>query len=165
MAQIKLQADGLNLADTFAFSGTVTVAGGEIDCDADAWARIAPTTDQDSAAVIDWATSVHLGSNITESGGVITVGTAGWYLVTFHISNQSAYADNMSMTLRKNDTAVFGKIYWEGNTEINYMGEEATVIIECDAADTLDVYGTGYYAGDTVIATATTWFTGVRLGA
>ena len=28
MAQIKLQADGLNLADTFAFSGTVTGAGG-----------------------------------------------------------------------------------------------------------------------------------------
>ena len=30
MAQIKLQADGLNLADTFAFSGTVTGAGGGI---------------------------------------------------------------------------------------------------------------------------------------
>ena len=28
MAQIKLQSDGLNLADTFAFSGTVTGAGG-----------------------------------------------------------------------------------------------------------------------------------------
>jgi hypothetical protein len=28
MAQIKLQAEGLNLADTFAFSGTVTGAGG-----------------------------------------------------------------------------------------------------------------------------------------
>jgi len=28
MAQIKLQADGLNLADTFAFSGTVSGAGG-----------------------------------------------------------------------------------------------------------------------------------------
>jgi len=28
MAQIKLQADGLNLADTFAFTGTVTGAGG-----------------------------------------------------------------------------------------------------------------------------------------
>ena len=28
MAQIKLQADGLNLADTFAFTGTITGAGG-----------------------------------------------------------------------------------------------------------------------------------------
>ena len=139
--------------------------GGGIDCDADAWARIAPTTDQNSAAVIDWATSVHLGSNVTESGGVITVGTAGWYLVTFKIINSSAFGDTMNMTLRKNDTAVLGKIYWEGNTEINYMGEEATVIIECDAADTLDVYGSGYYSGDTAVATSTTWFTGVRLGA
>ena len=140
-------------------------AGGGIDCDADAWARIAPVTDQDSAAIIDWATSVHLGSNITESGGVITVGTAGWYLVTFHISNQSAYSDNMSMSLRKNSTAVLGGVFWQGNTEINYLGEEATVIVECDASDTLDVYGTGYYTGDTVAATSQTWFTGVRLGA
>ena len=142
-----------------------TYIGGGIDCDADAWARIAPTTDQDSAAVIDWATSVHLGSNITESGGVITVGTAGWYLVCFHISNASAYADNMDMHLRKNDSNQLGMIYWQGNTEINYLGMEATVLIECSADDTLDVYGTGYYAGDTVAATSVSWFTGVRLGA
>ncbi|MDP6587575.1 MAG: hypothetical protein QF535_23215, partial [Anaerolineales bacterium] len=139
-------------------------AGGGIDCDADAWARIAPMTDQASAAVIDWATSVHLGSNITESGGVITVGTAGWYLVTFHITNASNQSRNMSMQLRKNGTAEFGRTYWE-NCTIKYMGIESTVIVECDAADTLDVYGSGYYSGDTVVATSTTWFTGVRLGA
>ena len=138
--------------------------GGGIDCDADAWARIAPVTDQNSAAVIDWATSVHMGSNITESGGVITVGTAGWYLVTYHICNQSTFSDTMNMTLRKNDTSVFGRTYWE-NCTVKYMGVESTVIVECDASDTLDVYGTGYYTGDTVAATAITWFTGVRLGA
>ena len=141
-----------------------TYIGGGIDCDADAWARVAPVTDQDSAAVIDWATSIHMGSNISESGGVITVGTAGWYLVTFHISNQSAYSDNMNMYLRKNDTRQLGTIYWEGNTEINYLGMEATVLVECSANDTLDVYGTGYYTGNTNNQSLT-WFTGVRLGA
>ena len=138
---------------------------GGIDCDADAWARIAPVTDQDVAAVLDWETSVHMGSNITESGGVITVGTAGWYLIGIHISNQSAFADNMDMLFRKNSTAVLGKTYWQGNTEINYLGMQSTVIVECSADDTLDVYGTGYYTGDTVASTSLTWFTGVRLGA
>ena len=105
-----------------------------------------------------------MGSNISESAGVITVGTAGWYLVTFHISNQSAYSDNMNMYLRKNDTRVLGTIYWEGNTEINYLGMEATVLVECSANDTLDVYGSGYYTGNTNNQSAT-WFTGTRLGA
>ena len=141
-----------------------TYIGGGIDCDADSWARVAPVTDQDSAGVIDWATSIHMGSNISESAGVITVGTAGWYLVTFHISNQSAYSDNMNMYLRKNDTRVLGTIYWDGNTEINYLGMEATVLVECSANDTLDVYGTGYYTGNTNNQSAT-WFTGTRLGA
>ena len=141
-----------------------TYIGGGIDCDADSWARVAPVTDQDSAGVIDWATSIHMGSNISESAGVITVGTAGWYLVTFHISNQSAYSDNMNMYLRKNDTRVLGTIYWEGNTEINYLGMEATVLVECSANDTLDVYGSGYYTGNTNNQSAT-WFTGTRLGA
>ena len=147
-----------------AVSRLKTYIGGGIDCDADSWARVAPVTDQDSAGVIDWATSIHMGSNISESAGVITVGTAGWYLVTFHISNQSAYSDNMNMYLRKNDTRVLGTIYWEGNTEINYLGMEATVLVECSANDTLDVYGTGYYTGNTNNQSAT-WFTGVRLGA
>jgi hypothetical protein len=143
--------------------GTWASIGG-IDCDADAWARVAPTTDQDVAGVIDWATSIHMGSNISESGGVITVGTAGWYLVSIHISNQSAFTDNMSMQLRKNNSTQLGRIYWEGNTEINYMGMDGTVLVECAANDTLDVYGTGYYSGNTN-SDSLTWFTGVRLGA
>jgi len=143
---------------------TWAAPGGGIDCDADAWSRVAPVTDQDVAAVIDWATSIHLGSNVTESGGVITVGTAGWYLIGIHISNQSAFSDNMSMQLRKNGATQLGRIYWEGNTEINYMGMQATVMVECAASDTLDVYGTGYFSGNTN-TDSVTWFTGVRLGA
>jgi hypothetical protein len=105
-----------------------------------------------------------MGSNISESGGVITVGTAGWYLVSFHLSNGGSNGDNMSMQLRKNDSIQLGKIYWEGNTEIGYMGMDATVLIECSANDTLDVYGTGYWSGNTNNS-ALSWFTGVRLGA
>jgi len=132
---------------------------------ADGWLRAAPTTDQNSNAVVDFATSFHLGSNCSESGGRITVGTAGWYLVYFHFSNQSAFADNMNMWLRKNTTRVGpGSIYWEGNTEINYLGDSAFQLVDCAANDILDVYGAGYFSGNTN-NTGLSYFTGVRLGA
>jgi len=147
-----------------AISGASLTGLPGIDVDADGWARVAPVTDQNTNAVVDFPTSIHLGSNCTESGGRITVGTAGWYLVSFHFANQSAFSDNMSIYLRKNGTRELGGVYWEGNTEINYMGMESTVLVECAANDILDCYGSGYWSGDTSKG-AFTWFTGVRLGA
>ena len=144
--------------------GSWAAPGGGIDCDADAWMRVAPVTDQDSAAVIDFATSIHAGSNTSESGGRVTVGTAGWYLITFQISNQSASSDNMNVYLRKNTTRQLGSIYWEGNTEINYLGMTASVLCEASANDIFDVYGSGYWTGNTNNQ-STTYFKGVRLGA
>ena len=147
-----------------AISGaSLTGIHADVNVNTDGWLRVAPTTDQNSAAVIDFATSLHLGSNVTESGGRITVGTAGWYLVSFHISNQSAFSDNMSMQLRKGGSTQLGRLYWEGNTEINYMGMDATVLIQCSANDILDVYGTGYFSGNTN-SDSLTWFSGVRIG-
>ena len=147
-----------------AISGASLTGIPSIDVDADGWARIRDTTDMDSAAVVDWTTSIHLGSNCTESGGRITVGTAGWYLVSFHLSNASAFADNMDMYLRKNASRQLGHIFWQGNTEINYLGVDATVLVECAADDILDIYGNGYFAGDTNNSSVS-WFTGVRIGA
>ena len=131
---------------------------------ADHWYFVTPVTDQDSAAVVDFNTQISKGSNITASGGRMTVATAGLYAIDFHFSNQSANSDNMSVHLRKNGTRTVGTIYWEGNTEINYMGMHAHVLVQASASDIFDVYGTGYWSGDTN-NTATTWFCGVRLGA
>jgi len=147
-------------------SGVLTWAtAGGIDCDADAWARVAPVTDQNSAGIIDWPTSIHMGSNVSEaSNGRITVGTAGWYLIAFQISNQSANSDNMNVYLRKNTTRQLGSIYWEGNTEINYLGMTAVVLCEAAANDIFDIYGSGYWTGNSNNQ-STTYFSGVRLGA
>jgi hypothetical protein len=147
-----------------AISGASLTGIPSIDVDADGWARVADTVDMASAAVIDWTNSIHLGSNCTESGGRITVGTAGWYLVSFHLSNASAASRTMDMRLRKNTSLQLGNIFWQGNTEINYLGTEATVLIECAADDILDVYGSGYFAGNTTNESIS-WFTGVRIGA
>ena len=140
-----------------------SLTGTDIDADADSWARVTPVTDQDSAGVVDFTTSIHLGSNVTESGGRMTVATAGWYLIAFQFSNQSAYSDTMSVYLRKNTTRQLGSIYWEGNTEINYMGMTSVVLCEASANDIFDIYGSGYWTGNTNNE-AGTYFTGVRLG-
>jgi hypothetical protein len=144
--------------------GTWASIGG-IDCDADAWMRVSPVTDQDSSGVCDFPTSIHMGSNVSEaSNGRITVQTAGWYLINFHFSNQSATSQNMNVYLRKNTTRQLGTIYWEGNTEINYLGMGATVLCEASANDVFDIYGDGHWSGNTNNQSLT-WFNGVRLGA
>lgn len=147
-------------------SGTLSTSRyvqGGVD-NADHWCFVIPTTDQDSAAVCNFNTEISKGSNITASGGRMTVATAGLYAIDFHFSNQSAFADNMSVHLRKNASRNFGTIYWEGNTEINYMGMHSHILVQASANDIFDVYGSGYWSGDTN-ATAVTWFCGIRLGA
>jgi len=135
---------------TLANAGTATGFGG-IDCDADAWMRVSPVTDQDVAGIVDWPTSIHMGSNVSEaSNGRITVGTA--------------FSDTMEVYLRKNTTRQLGTIYWEGNTEINYLGMSSSVLCEASANDIFDVYGSGYWSGNTNNQSLT-WFKGVRLGA
>ena len=147
-----------------AISGASLTGLPSIDADADGWQLMGDVTDQNSAAVVDFPTTVLLGSNLSESGGRITIGTAGWYLICFHMSNQSAYSDTMNVWLRKNTAREAGAIYWAGNTEINYLGMEATVLMSCAAGVVIDVYGSGYWTGNTNDE-GHTWFTGIRLGA
>ena len=79
MAQIKLQADGLNLADTFAFSGTVTGAGKIV--------QVVSTTKTDtySEAITTRAT----GSDITGLTATITPTSASSKLLIYATLNTS----------------------------------------------------------------------------
>ena len=134
-----------------------------IDCDADAWHYyMANAQDNSSAAIFDIGTAVKTGSNITESGGVITVGTAGWYLITLDSGNNGGDTQVTDTRIRKNSTAIANtRIYWANAAE--YAGKSRTIIIEASASDTFDVYGTGYWYGDEP-DTMVGW-TGVRIGA
>jgi len=136
------------------------VAG--IDCDADAWHYYMGTSQENSsAAVFDIGTAVSTGSNITESGGVITVGTAGWYLITVDAGNWGNDSTATDTHIRKNNTNIANsRIYWANAA--SYAGKSRTIIIEASASDTFDVYGTGYWYGDS--DTMVGW-TGVRIGA
>ena len=71
----------LTASTNLGLSGTTLTADTQgIDCDEDAWMRVAPVTDQDSSGIVDWPTSIHMGSNVSEaSNGRITVSTCLLY--------------------------------------------------------------------------------------
>ena len=135
-----------------------------IDCDADAW-HYALSTSQDnsSAAIFDFGAALKTGSNITESGGVITVGTAGWYLITIDAGNNGDDTQTTEAKIRKNDSTISGtRLYWSNAAE--YAGKSRTFIVEASASDTFDIYGTGYWYGAGSPTSMASW-TGVRIGA
>jgi len=98
MAQIKLQADGLNLADTFAFSGTVTGAGGGIT-EYDCWRLTADisATNADITANLercDDTSFEKIGTGMSESSGIFSFPSTGKWLVGARAEIIAAQDDN-----------------------------------------------------------------------
>ena len=74
MALTKLNARSATALDATVLTGNLPAISGAsltglagIDCDADAWMRVSPVTDQNSAGVCDFPTSIHMGSNVSEA--------------------------------------------------------------------------------------------------
>jgi len=158
-----LKPDGIDLSQTFAFTGTVTGTPSGLDSDDSWWVKHSGTAQYTSASVINMNTTEILGANCSLSSGRITVATAGRYQLFMRLSNQSAFSDNAQVDFRKNTTLQVGRIYYESNTEINYLGQLSTCIIQLSANDIVDCYGVGYFSGDTA-DTVLSYFAGVRLG-
>jgi len=97
MALIKARSRGINLADTFAFSGTVSGAGGGIS-EADTW-RITTNFQGDvNPITANWERDdgddpINLGTGMTQSSGVFTFPNTGVWQVTFY-HNFSGASDN-----------------------------------------------------------------------
>jgi len=128
------------------------------------WFCVAATTDQNSDAVVDFGHIISKGSAITESGGRMTCTIAGTYLLSANFQNQSDFNDTFHVYFRKNGTKCGGTIYWEGNTAgEDYSSESSFIIIQLAANDIVDVYGQGYWSGNTNNEASTT-FCGIRLG-
>jgi len=148
--------------------GTPVAAG--IDCDADSWFGWLTDDTAVSGATIDFE-PVRLGSNITESGGVYTVATAGWYLLSCLPANNGSYSTATELRFRKGVTNIMHRIYWDLVGTSNgyaYNGKMFTFMVEASASDNFSVYGDnvslqGSTSGDGHNTMSS--FSGVRLGA
>ena len=82
----KLDADGLDLTDTFAFTGTVTGAGQITEAD---MFRLAADLNTDSAPIssnlerVDDTSVAKIGTGMTESSGIFSFPTTGLYFVQY----------------------------------------------------------------------------------
>ena len=99
MAIDKIQSESINLADNFAFTGTVTGAGGITQ--ADVWRIIdgAGVATSNTRTVItgtweraDDPANGYIGSGMSQSSGIFTFPSTGFYLVEF-IAQYYASAD------------------------------------------------------------------------
>ena len=89
MAITKIQSESLNLADTYAFTGTVTGAGGITE--ADQWRLNADfSVSADVSTVInsnwekvDTANYGTIGTGMTQSSGIFTFPSTGIYYISF----------------------------------------------------------------------------------
>ena len=150
--------------------GAWAAPGGGIDCDADAWQyRLNGDLDQDAGAVIDWegggGSPYHLGSNVTESGGVFTVSTAGWYYLECCLSNNDNTSDPTEVYFRKNSSNTsLRMLYYIATDAFKYGGQTMSCIVEAAATNTFDMYGSGNWFGSNSTVGGS-YFLGIRLGA
>ena len=150
----------------------VFAAVGGIDVDADSWfhAGMESVTDITVAAILDLSTTImKTGSNVSESAGVVTVGTAGWYFISVSLTHQSDEDAYANVRLRKNGGATgTGRMYWDhaGTAHpVKYIGKTQNYLLELAADDTLDVYGIGHFNGSAGTADKMNSWLGFRLGA
>jgi len=134
-----------------------------IDCDADSWLYTASTTTTYSSAIFDFDIQEKLGSNITESAGTFTIGTAGWYYVYWKIVDHNA--TSVDTYLRLNGSSVTAsRMYSEyASQSIGYFGEMMARVIEIASTNTLQIYGSGRLYGQAA-PHPLCWFGGFRLG-
>jgi hypothetical protein len=114
MTLIKTRARGLKLDDTFAFTGTVSGAGGIVV--ADLWRLTTSFTGGASPISSNWersddASFSKIGTGMSQSSGVFTFPSTGIYWVIFHAQIQlNNSADNQ----------VFATIQHSSNSGSNY---------------------------------------------
>jgi len=170
MTATSFAGSGANLTSLPAanLTGTLPVISGanltnlpSADVSVDSWhLSLNSTTDVSSNVTIDFSTTQHLGSNLSESGGEITIGTAGMYLVTYSAVTPGSANRGFNLNLYKNSTLIDSTYLYQGAD--SYTGREVTVNIQLAANDVIKVYGTGHFYGN---SQAMSRFIGTRIGA
>ena len=147
MAFTKLQAEGINLADTFAFTGTVSGTDGGITT-ADQWSLTTAFTGSASPIASNWeqndeASFGALGSAMTQSSGVFTFPSTGIYLVMFNTTTESnaLSADHFEIEI---EVTINNSSYDSGSTGKMHIGATHSEHANCGAlSQIVDVTDTG----------------------
>ena len=136
--------------------------GGGSDVDADGWFRRLAGVVEVSDATVDFATSVHLGSNLSESAGTITIGTAGWYLVMFRMHHYSNDSNDVQLNVYNGATQQTGTIEWDVNADD--QAGTGFALVDCSASDTIHIKGYGKFEGRGSGTLSEGYFSGFRIG-
>ena len=128
------------------------------------WHFTGSTQDINTNAVVAFTHEITKGSAISASAGRFTVSVAGTYLLMVMFNNASDFDDLTNVWMRKNTTRIGGSLYYEGTTAgQDYSSQGANCIVQLAANDIVDVYGQGYWSGNTNTEAGTT-FQGIRIG-
>lgn len=111
---------------------------------------------------LDFTNNVFIGSNVSESGGAITVTDAGLYLISCTVTRNSN-TSAIDLHLYIGSTAISGTRFWVDSTSGNYAGKSGSWVVRLSASDVISVKGEGYFNGSPATGSMT-FFSGVRLG-
>jgi hypothetical protein len=121
MTLIKARSRGINLADTFAFTGTVSGAGG-VDMSGTAWRANAGS--EQTLSHVTWAKGTNFtteaydpGSNYDATNSKYVVPSDGFYYVYYHTQLLASSANNFMV-----------KVYVNGSSTESSMGDESAFL-------------------------------------
>ena len=113
MTLIKTRARGLKLDDNFAFTGTVSGAGGMSEA---VVFRMSSGVSGNADPITTWevaddATAGRIGTGITQSSGIFSFGSTGVYLIEFQGSAYDSGTDDLQVNLEIHASSNSGGAY------------------------------------------------------
>ena len=179
MAITKIQSESLNLADTYAFTGTVTGAGESntpafLAYSAGTGSGQAQTVSGSTATKLDFETELYDTDNAFSSNTTFTCpsGQAGKYQFTANISwytSSSSSFERAFIMFYKNGTQISN--FERRGTDI-YRGSYSqqslnnTIDVDCAVGDTVEVYGWFESISGTYVTSSyqmANWFKGFKI--
>ena len=135
------------------------------DNSVDSWHVALPSNvDHTSSTILNFDTEIHIGSNISESGGVITIGTAGWYWIVASFNNNSGDDQVQEFYFCLNGSINTQRSYLGGAAETDYLGQSIAMTVELAVTETVAWKGTGTLYG-AAAPNIMSYHMGYRLGA
>ena len=161
---------------TGAVSGVIGITVGTpagVDYGADGWSLYLGSGAIDNSTTTeqyDFAMGAVVGSKCSESGGAITIGTAGWYIMFLACTVNGTESRTLNIAITRNGTAETDRIGHRNYCSVNqnggsYRGKTVVAIHELAASDVMRVCGSGYLYGAGNSISAMNSFQGFRIGA